>query len=189
MIPWVLRAAGILAAVLILGGCGARTDLLGASSRRAPDTSPAGPLSVGSAATATEIHVIRAWSEALRRGDVAGAAGYFAVPSQMINGTASGQGVLIRIRSRHDALLANESLPCGAKLLSAVQHGRFVDAQFVLTGRPGPGGSSCTGGVGATARTFFLLVGGRIRTWIRAPDSQGPPPTQPTQSAPQGPIA
>jgi hypothetical protein len=107
----------------------------------------------------------------------------------MINGSATGQGVLIRIRSRHDALLANESLPCGAKFVSAVQHGRFVDALFVLTGRPGPGGSACTGGVGATARTFFLIVGGRIRAWIRAPDSQGPAPTQPAQSVSQGPIA
>jgi hypothetical protein len=91
----------------------------------------------------------------------------------MINGTASGQGVLIRIRSYHDALLANESLPCGAKLLSAVQHGSFVDAQFTLTGRPGPGGSACAGGAGSRAHTFFLIIGGQIRAWIRAPDQSG----------------
>jgi hypothetical protein len=181
----VLKAAGVTAIVLLLSACGARTNLLGASSRRHADT-PA--LTVGSTATATEVRVIRAWSEALRRGDVTRAAGYFAVPSQMINGTASGQGVLIRIRSHHDAVLANESLPCGARFVSAVQHGRFVDALFVLTARPGPGGSACAGGVGATARTFFLIVGGHIRTWIRAPDSQGPGPAQPTP-APPNPIA
>lgn len=158
--------------VLFLSACGTATNLLGAQSRR-----QAAALSgaFGGPAGGPEIRVIRGWADALRRGDVRRAATYFAVPSQMINGTASGQGVLIRIRSRHDALLANESLPCGAKLLTAVQHGGFVDAQFELTGRPGPGGTACTGGVGTRAHTFFLIIGGQIRAWIRAPDQSGSP--------------
>lgn len=160
-----------------MSGCGARTNLLGAQSRR--QATPSASLTLSAPATDSEVRVIRGWSEALRRGDVTGAAAYFAVPSQMINGSTSGQGVLLRIQSRHDALLANESLPCGAKLISAVQHGRFVAALFVLTARTGPGGSPCAGSVGARAQTFFLIVGGRIRAWIRAPE----------QSAMPGPVA
>ena len=183
------RAAAALAVALALSACGTRTDLLGSRATSVAPASAGATGLVGGSASPTEVRVIRGWSDALRRGDVAGAAQYFAIPRQMINGTASGEGILIRIRSRHDAVLANESLPCGATFLSAVQHGRFVDALFALSGRPGPGGSTCAGAVGATARTFFLIVSGRIRTWIRAPDQPGPGPAAPAPAAPPGPIA
>ncbi len=126
--------------------------------------------------------MIAGWSDALRRGDVAGAARYFAIPSQMINANAAGQPVVIPIRSRHDAVLANEALPCGAKLVSAVRRGQVIDALFLLTGRPGPGGTTCAGGAGTHARTLFLISAGRIVHWIRAPDEPGDNPVRPGQS-------
>ena len=115
--------------------------------------------------------VITAWARALRRGDVEAAAGYFALPSRMVNFSASGQPVVLSIRSRRDAVLANESLSCGAVLLSTRQHEGFVDALFLLTGRKGPGGSSrgCVG----SARTYFVVAAGRIVDWIRAPSEPG----------------
>ena len=74
------------------------------------------------------------WSRTLRRGDVEGAAGYFAIPSVAENGPG-----LIRIADRGDARLFNESLPCGAGLIRADDEGEFIVATFRLTERPGPG--------------------------------------------------
>lgn len=131
-----------------------------------------GPTGIRPAAAA--VAVIRAWSDALRRGDVGGAARYFAVPSVMINGTdSSGAALVIAIASPADARAANASLPCGARLISADQRGRYVNALFRLTGRPGPGGSNCASGAGQTARTNFVIVHGLILEWIRAPDDPG----------------
>jgi hypothetical protein len=140
------------------------------------------------------VAVIRDWSAALRHGDVRGAARYFAVPSLMVNGTdAAGGALVITIANLADAEVANASLPCGAELVSADQRGRYVNALFRLTGRPGLGGSSCDGSVGETARTNFVIVGGRIVEWIRAPDDPGdnraPPPQPQPQPAPGPPSA
>lgn len=125
-----------------------------------------------------------------------GAARYFAVPSEMVNGVGpGGQLSIIRIRSATEAMVANETLPCGAKFLSAEMRGRFVNALFQLTGRSGPGGSSCGSGRKATARTNFVIARGRIVEWIRAPDEPGEnaspaaPPTTPTTPQNPGPIA
>jgi hypothetical protein len=123
---------------------------------------------------AADVAVIRAWSDALRQGNVQAAARYFALPSVMINGTdASGTALVISIGSRSQARAANVSLPCGARFISADQRGRYVNALFRLTGRPGPGGSDCGSGAGQTARTNFVIAGGLIVEWIRAPDDPG----------------
>jgi hypothetical protein len=139
-------------------------------------------------AAAIDVNVIRAWSDALRHGDVHGAAGYFALPSVMVNGSdAAGGAVVIAIQTRAQADAANATLPCGARLISAEQRGRFVNALFRLTGRPGPGGTSCAGGAGATARTNFVIAHGRIVEWLRAPDDpgdNGTPQTPPPVPAP-----
>jgi hypothetical protein len=159
-----------------------------------------GPTGIRPAADA--VSVIRGWSDALRRGDVGAAARYFALPSVMINGAdASGDALVITIASRDDAVAANASLPCGARLVSADQRGRYVNALFRLTGRPGPGGSSCGSGVGETARTNFVIAHGRILEWIRAPDDPGdngkanggstapaPAPPPPTELPASGPT-
>jgi len=175
---------------MIAVGCGAGTSIVHTSTRaarRTTITSPATPAPLvnpnaplptpgptGIPAAADAVGVIRGWSDALRRGDVVGAARYFAFPSVMINGTdASGSALLITIDTPSQAQDANATLPCGALLISADRRGRYVNALFRLTGRPGPGGSSCDGGVGQTARTNFVIMRGRIVEWIRAPDDPG----------------
>ena len=170
-------------------GCGAGTSLVSSShtstraARRlavpapaipAPSQSLPTPGPSGVPAAAIDVNVIRAWSDALRHGDVHGAAGYFALPSVMVNGSdGAGEAVVIAIQTRAQADAANATLPCGARLVSAEQRGRFVNALFRLTGRPGPGGTSCAGGVGSTARTNFVIAHGRIVEWLRAPDDPG----------------
>jgi hypothetical protein len=141
------------------------------------------------------VRVIRAWSDALRRGDVRGAARFFALPSEMISGVDSnGQPAVITIATEADAEVANEGLPCGAKFLSADRRGRYVNALFRLTDRPGQGGG-CGAGTGQTARTNFVIAGGRIVEWIRAPDDPGdntgttpPAPTPPPTQQGSGPV-
>jgi hypothetical protein len=146
------------------------------------------PGPTGVAARPAAVAVIKAWADALRHGDVRGAARYFALPSLMINGTdAGGSAVVIPISTVADAVAANETLPCGAQFVSADQRGRYVNVLFRLTGRPGPGGSGCDGGVGETARTNFVIVDGRIAEWIRAPDDPGDNST-PAQPAPAQPA-
>jgi hypothetical protein len=195
---------------LIAGGCGSGTLILHTSTRAAQRTvtSPATPAPLvnpgeplptpgptGIRAAASAVNVIRAWADALRRGDVSVAARYFALPSVMINGTdTAGSAVLITIDTPEQAEAANATLPCGALFISADQRGRYVNALFRLTGRPGLGGSDCGGGVGQTARTNFVIAHGRIVEWIRAPDDPGDnggtqaPAPQPAPSAQPAPT-
>ena len=154
--------------VLLLAGC-ASTTLLG-SGRPVPAAAAASASGrPDHPAPTAAVTVIRGWADALRRGDVRGAARYFTIPSVFVDGS----GPAVRIRSLGQAEAANEALPCGAKLISATQHGPFVNALFRLTGRPGPGGGTCGTGAGQTARTNFIIVAGRITVWLRAPDQPG----------------
>jgi hypothetical protein len=107
--------------------------------------------------------VIRAWADTLRRGDVEGAAEYFAVPATVANGTPP-----VRLSSRADVELFNRTLPCGAQVIGTegAPHG-FVIATFRLTERPGKG--RCGDGTGATARTAMLVRDGHITEWLRVP--------------------
>jgi hypothetical protein len=132
------------------------------------------PPPTGIPASPAAVAVIRSWADALRHGDVAAAAGYFAVPSVMINGVVAGGNVdVFKIHNAAQARYANETLPCGAKLISTDMRGQYVNALFELTGRPGLGGSNCAGGAGQTARTNFVIARGRILAWIRAPSDPG----------------
>ncbi len=142
------------------------------SSPRGGSTIPA-PAPTGVPADPASVAVIKAWSSALRRGDVQGAARFFALPSEMINGGGGGQVSALKLTSLHAAEVANEGLPCGAKLISADRRGQLINALFELTGRPGPGGSGCGSGSGGTARTNFVIRHGLIVLWIRAPDDPG----------------
>jgi hypothetical protein len=161
------------------------TPLLG------PGSAIPAPAPTGTPPDPAAVRVIEAWASALERGDVQAAAAYFRLPSQLINGSAAdGSLFLIDIRNREEAITANENLPCGARFISADQRGRYVNALFRLTGRPGPGGSDCGGGIGVTARTNFLIRDGRIVEWIRAPDDPGDngSPTAPQGSGNSGPV-
>ena len=186
------RAILLLALVTGLAGCGSSSSTSHSSSkaaktsrgRRPRSTARAPPKAVpgarsrgnarGATASAAEVSVIKGWSDALRRGDVRTAASYFHLPSEMVNGVGSGGGLtVIRIRNLKQAEFANETLPCGARFVSASRHGKFVNALFKLTGRSGPGGSSCNPGAGENARTDFLISHGQIVQWIRAPNEPG----------------
>lgn len=162
----------------------------GSGAQPVPTPSPS-----GIPAAAASVRVIRNWSSALRKGDVRAAADYFALPSLMVNGPdAAGDTVLLTIRTRAEAVAANAGLPCGASFISADQRGRYVNALFRLTNRPGPGGG-CGAGAGQTARTDLVISKGRIVEWIRAPDDPGdngsPAAPPPAASQPQttGPAA
>lgn len=146
------------------------------------------PSPTGQAASPAAIAVIRGWADALRRGDIHAAGGYFALPSEMIPGPdAKGDAIVLSLHTRAQADAAQLALPCGARFVSADQRGQYVNALFRLTGRTGPGGSDCGSGAGLTARTNFVIAGGHIKEWIRAPDDPGdnntPQPQQ--QSTPQ----
>ncbi len=164
--------------------------MAGATSRSQATTSPAAhgsgapapspgtqvipePGPTGLAADPAAVRVIRAWSSALRRGNVRGAARYFALPSEFINGPdANGDIPVITIRTRAEAAAVNATLPCGAVFISADQRGPYVNALFRLTNRPGPGGG-CGSGTGQVARTNFVISAGHIVRWIRAPQDPG----------------
>lgn len=184
-LPAVVLAVGALAA-----GCGSGSSRSsGTSATRSvahpaapgPGRPPAGPgeqtipapAPTGVPADPGAVDVIRAWSNALRRGDVNRAARYFGLPSVYVNGPDAGGGVpVIVIHTEQEAQAINATLPCGAVLLSTDQRGQYVNALFRLTNRPGLGGG-CGSGAGQLARTNFVVRGGRIVRWIRAPSDPG----------------
>ncbi len=178
----------MLVAALIAVGCGSgghstashtsTTRSQTTARRHGPLTAPANPVPSHAPrpADARTVAVIRHWADALRRGDVRGAARLFQIPSVF----APGPDQEVTIHNLAQAEAANRTLPCGARLISVVRvGGQLVQALFRLTGRPGPGGSTCNPGAGETARTNFVIRSGHIRVWLRAPDEPGdnqPPP-------------
>jgi hypothetical protein len=159
-----VRSAAMLAALALgAAACGGGDDSRklttpgAAELRRPPEPTP---LDVDPA----KVRVVREWADTLRRGDVRGAARFFALPSTVANGT-----VPLRIETRAHARFFNRTLPCGAKLIATepAEEGSFI-ATFRLTERPGRG--RCGSGTGATARTAFQVRGGLITAWVRVPD-------------------
>ena len=151
---------------LLAGGCFGGDDK-GPRAAAAPTaTAGADESAVPSPAATPEAgakDVIRAWADTLRRGDVEGAAEYFAVPATVANGTPP-----LELESRAEVEVFNRTLPCGAQVIAteAAPHG-FVIATFRLTERPGKG--RCGDGTGATARTALLVRDGHITDWLRVP--------------------
>ena len=149
-----------------LAGCGGS----GGSSSSAPARAD-----VPGGANPADVQVIEGWVNALRRGDIDGAAGYFAIPSVAEN------GVLIHIRTEAQAKLFNASLPCGARVIRAVTTGKFTTATFKLSERAGPG-AGCGLGVGGRAQTSFVIGDGKIVEWRRV-GLAGAGGSAPSQSA------
>ena len=118
-----------------------------------------------------DVRVVRAWADTLRRGDVRGAARYFALPSVVANGTAP-----IKLDSRADVRFFNRTLPCGAKVIGSetAANGFFI-VTFRLTERPGRG--SCGSGTGQTARAAFRVRDELITDWLRVQDVDSAPAT------------
>lgn len=192
-----LAMVAMVATALLAVGCGSGGHAAASHSsttrsrttarRHAPPAVAVGPRRP-QPADARTIAVIRHWADALRRGDVRGAARYFEIPSVF----APAPDQEVTIHSLAEAEAANRALPCGAKLISVVKvSGQLVQALFRLTGRPGPGGSACNPGAGETARTNFVIVSGHIHVWFRAPDEPGDnqqPPPGPNASGGGGPV-
>ena len=143
-----------LATALAAGGCGGGAE---GPAARAP-----GP----DAASAPE-KVIRAWADAMRRGDVAAASRLFAVPSVIANGASP-----VRLTTPGAVRVFNESLPCGSRVVATEGHHGLTIATFTLTERPG---GKCDG-TGSTAKAAFEIRDGKIVRWIRVPDGDESPP-------------
>jgi hypothetical protein len=169
---WLL-AVGV---AIVGAGCGSTQ-----SATHSHSGAHAGSRTVSAAVDPAAVEVIRAWSTALRRGDLNAAARYFALPSEFDNA-----GQALAIHTEAQARIANASLPCGAVFVSAARRGRFVSALFRLTNRVGADGA-CGTGAGQLARTDFVIADGRIVEWIRAPEGGGAAPP-PVAAPPTGPL-
>ncbi|HYH61111.1 MAG TPA: hypothetical protein VD766_04535 [Solirubrobacterales bacterium] len=145
----------LIAAVISLSSCGGDD---GSPSTSEPE------------ASTDDIEVIEAWAEAISESDMEAAAEYFAIPSVAEN------GITVDIETRDDAVLFNESLPCGAELESTEEEGEFITVTFRLKQRPGV--PSCPGD-GGTAETSFVIEDGAIVEWRRValpgPGAEGQP--------------
>jgi hypothetical protein len=160
--------AALLAAIALLtAGCFGGDDEEPRTAATPSATAEAEESAVPSPSATPEAgaeEVIRAWADTLRRGDVEGAAEYFAVPATVSNGTPA-----LKLETRAEVEFFNRTLPCGAQVIETedAPHG-FVIATFRLTERPGEG--RCGTGTGATARTALLVRDGHITDWLRVPD-------------------
>jgi hypothetical protein len=180
------RSAPVLLLLVLIAGCGGGDDksadrLTLTTPRESATPAPSGSGGEAQAApgggsdtgddkpggagpiTAKEKAVVRGWADSLRRGDVEAAVRYWRIPAIASNG-----GQPVRLLSRRAVRFWNTSLPCGAKLESVERDANYVLATFRLTERPGKG--RCGSGVGAKARTLFLVRDGKIIQWLRAAD-------------------
>jgi hypothetical protein len=111
--------------------------------------------------------VIEEWSAALRAGDGVRAAQYFPVPAIVQNNTPP-----IKLKTRAEIVFFNMTLPCGGKVVSTSQRGRYIDVVFELTDRPG---GNCGTGTGHLVANAFLVRDGKIAEWRRLADpDEGP---------------
>lgn len=161
-----MRSLACLGAALVVASCGGGGDG-GEERRRQP--APAPEVDAG------DVRVVRGWADTLRRGDVRGAARYFALPAIVSNGTRP-----IRLDTRPAVRFFNRTLPCGAKFAKAVDTGAFVVATLVLTERPGRGRCGA-GAVGNEVYTAFLIRRHRIVQWRRVTE----PAPEATPAGPQ----
>jgi hypothetical protein len=160
------RVAGLLACIALIG--------CGSPGKHGPSATPGG-------ADPAATKVVRAWADALRHGKIDAAADLFALPSRVQ--TLPGQPFLV-VQVHADAVAFNLTLPCGGRLVKATQRGRYVDALFLLSDRPG---SSCDA-PGATARAAFLVRNGKITEWRRVGAEPGDERYEKRQSPRVGPV-
>ena len=116
--------------------------------------------SIPGGADPADLAVITRWVDALDRGDLDAAAGYFALPS-----VAENPPVVVHITTRRQARAFNATLPCGGHVIRASSAGRFTTATFRLDERPGPG--RCGAGAGGLAKATFVIRAGKIVQWRR----------------------
>jgi hypothetical protein len=156
---------------------GGGTTATGATRLPSPTTTTPTPPSGGRGGgnvDPADVGVVLAWATTLQRGDVAGAAEFFALPSAVANGTRPAE-----LTTRAQVRAFNRSLPCGAELIDTrAAAADFFVATFRLTERPG---GDCGSGTGHTARTAFHVTDGLIDHWLRVEDlEQAPAPATPS---------
>jgi hypothetical protein len=134
------------------------------------------PRRADAAADPADASVVRRWSAALRRGELARAAAYFAQPSKVQNGTP-----VVTLHSRLERLAFNASFPCGAVPTRYGASRGFTIVTFRLTERVG---GDCKGAAGHRARSAIRVSHGHIAEWYRLADPAKPnPPDQPLSTA------
>jgi hypothetical protein len=112
--------------------------------------------------------VIRRWLSALRHGEIARAASYFAIPSRFQNGTP-----VLTLDTRTEVLAVNVSFPCGAVATNMARAGEFTVVRFRLTKRVH---GDCRGAEGHETGGAIRVAGGRIHEWYRLYDDDEPKP-------------
>jgi limonene-1,2-epoxide hydrolase len=125
------------------------------------------PLKPTGAAVEAQAAVVRAWSKALRAGDVTGASALWAIPAKVQNGTP-----VLTLSSRAEVLAFNATLPCGSIVTAAGAASGYTITTFRLTDRKG---GACDAAAGATARTAIRVRDGKIVEWYRLPDDPDAP--------------
>jgi limonene-1,2-epoxide hydrolase len=175
----VRRAAIVGLSLTALAGCGGTRHTTTTTANTAPATTrvpdpalqlPAHvPRQASGPADPAAVRVIAAWLRALRSGDEARAARFWATGAKFQNATP----VLV-IRTPVEKLAIQRSLPCGARIHRAAGPAPFVVLVFVLTQRPG---GNCAGGAGQLARGAIRVLNGRIVEWYRLPDQAPGPAT------------
>ena len=170
-------------AALVGAGCGGRGSASPGLSRSG-GAGAAHVQGVQGNADPASVRVIGAWAAALAQGRLRAASLLFALPSRV---QVSVDSQVFTLRRRADVLAFESVLPCGAKLLRADRRGRFINALFLLSNRAD---SPCDA-PGASARVAFVVRGGLITEWLRAPSEPHDPGIQaaPAPGAPPAPSA
>jgi hypothetical protein len=186
MLPRVLTT--IVACAVLLSACGGSSDKAGKPASQATkpcaSATPKGaaptpldlpadvPCRPTGKADPEQVKVIRTWSDALRKGDVAAASATWAVPAKIQNGSP-----VLTLSSRSEVRIFNDALSCGSVVTSAGgAQGGFTIATVRLTQRKG---ADCGTGTGHSARTAILVRDGKITEWYRLPDDPDAPRPQP----------
>ena len=112
--------------------------------------------------------IVRAWSDAVNRGDDATAAALFARGALIVQGSAS-----TRLDTRAEARAWNAGLPCAGRIVGLSSTGEVVTATFLLGHRRG---HTCDG-PGARAVAAFRVHAGKIVLWHEL--GAQPAPNQP----------
>ncbi len=99
---------------------------------------------------------MRAWSDAINRGDDASAAALFASGAEIVQG-----GAATRLETQEQARAWNAGLPCAGKIVGLSTTGEVVTATFLLGHR---NGHTCDG-PGARAVAAFRVHAGKILLW------------------------
>jgi hypothetical protein len=164
------RAAVLLLSMTVLAGCGGG-DSKKKPAQAKPNTNadlflPAHvPRQARGEADPAAVKVIARWLRALRSGDEAKAASFWATGAKFQNATP-----VLTIDTPIEKLAIQKSLTCGAKIREAGGPKPFVVLVFVLTQRPG---GDCGTGTGHTARGAIRVAHGQIVEWYRLPDDPG----------------